>query len=82
MMRRGVEMIGVPANSSGTMDGVARAPAVLRAPPAALASELAFASESTLASEPGSLAQGICRWSPLNDGAALLACWLRTRWSR
>src|ERR1700735_1782263 len=30
MMRRGVELIGVPPNSSGTPDGVARAAAVLR----------------------------------------------------
>jgi arginase len=30
MMQRGVELIGVPANSSGTVGGVARAPAVLR----------------------------------------------------
>jgi arginase len=30
MMQRGVELIGVPTNSSGTVDGVARAPAVLR----------------------------------------------------
>jgi len=31
MMQRGVELIGVPTNSSGTADGVARAPSVLRA---------------------------------------------------
>jgi arginase len=30
MTQRGVELIGVPTNSSGTVDGVARAPAVLR----------------------------------------------------
>ncbi len=30
MMHRGVELIGVPTNSSGMADGVARAPAVLR----------------------------------------------------
>jgi hypothetical protein len=30
MVPREVELIGVPANSSGTVDGVARAPAVLR----------------------------------------------------
>ena len=30
MMPRDVVLIGVPANSSGTLDGVARAPAVLR----------------------------------------------------
>ena len=29
-MRAGLVLIGVPANSSGTVDGVARAPAVLR----------------------------------------------------
>ncbi|MGO8961757.1 MAG: arginase family protein [Streptosporangiaceae bacterium] len=31
MMRQGLELIGIPANSSGTADGVARAPAALRA---------------------------------------------------
>src|SRR5258708_39871021 len=30
MTLRDVELIGVPTNSSGTVDGVARAPAVLR----------------------------------------------------
>jgi hypothetical protein len=30
MMPRDVVLIGVPSNSSGTLDGVARAPAVLR----------------------------------------------------
>src|SRR5260221_10923826 len=30
MTLRGVELIGVPTTSSGTVDGVARAPAVLR----------------------------------------------------
>ena len=30
MVPREVELIGVPTNSSGTVDGVARAPAVLR----------------------------------------------------
>src|SRR5271169_5704869 len=30
MTQRAVELIGVPTNSSGTLDGVARAPAVLR----------------------------------------------------
>jgi arginase len=44
MMRRSVELVGVPTNSSGTMDGVARAPAVLRAHglAAALAGEPGF----------------------------------------
>ena len=33
-MRRDVALIGVPTNSSGAADGVARAPAVLRQSPA------------------------------------------------
>jgi arginase len=44
MAPREVELIGVPTNSSGTVDGVARAPAVLREHglPAALASRPGF----------------------------------------
>jgi arginase len=51
MVPREVELIGVPANSSGTVDGVARAPAVLREHglSAALASRPGFTDAGDLA---------------------------------
>ena len=51
MMPRDVVLIGVPANSSGTVDGVARAPAVLRQRglAAALASRPGFSDAGDLA---------------------------------
>jgi arginase len=51
MVTREVELIGVPANSSGTVDGVARAPAVLREQglSAALASRPGFTDAGDLA---------------------------------
>ncbi len=51
MVPREIELIGVPTNSSGTVDGVARAPAVLRQRglPAALASRPGFTDAGDLA---------------------------------
>ena len=50
MTQRVVELVGVPTNSSGTEDGVARAPAVLRARglAAALGSQPGFADAGDL----------------------------------
>jgi arginase len=51
MVSREVELVGVPANSGGTVDGVARAPAVLRecGLPAALADRPGFTDAGDLA---------------------------------
>lgn len=69
MTPAGLALIGVPANSSGTVDGVARAPAVLRQRglAAALARHPGFADAGDLA-----LLRSRC--------AARPACWPRMPW--
>jgi hypothetical protein len=69
MIPHDVVLIGVPTNSSGTADGVARAPGVLRQRGLAAA----------LAGRPGSPMRGISRSPRRCPGAARPACWPRTR---
>ena len=54
MIQRGVELFGVPTNSSGTADGVARAPAALRESglAAALSSQPGFTDAGDIQLEP------------------------------
>ena len=54
MIQRGVELFGVPTNSSGTADGVARAPAALRERglAAALSSQPGFTDAGDIQLEP------------------------------
>jgi hypothetical protein len=68
MVPREVELIGVPTNSSGTVDGVARASAVLREQGLSAA----------LAGRPGFTDAGDRRCLPRSPGAARPACSRRT----
>jgi hypothetical protein len=69
MIPREVVLIGVPTDSSGTAEGVARAPGVLRQ----------RGLTAALAGRAGFTDAGISRWPPRGPGAAHPACWSRTR---